>query len=166
MEETMETFNTEMQRVSTCIELLGHDTDSNILKSKMLLWENTGRADIQYLKKLKPDNYLEIWLEGFDNNGTWNEKICKQYYNHKISIQEKEKIRNPKLKKKMNANIKLNNEFIDKNMLIKKEALLHTITNNEQHEIQMIPIDIQNLSDVNNELLKIPIDIQNLSKYG
>ena len=66
----------------------------------------------------------------------------------------------------MNANIKLNNEFIDKNMLIKKEALLHTITNNEQHEIQMIPIDIQNLSDVNNELLKIPIDIQNLSNIN
>ena len=41
----MESFNPRMRRVPTCIELLGHDTDDNILKSQMLFWENTGRGD-------------------------------------------------------------------------------------------------------------------------
>lgn len=65
-------------------------------RSLLRIMPITPGTDIQYLKKSKPDNYLEIWLGGLDNNGTWDEKICKQYYNHKISIHENEKIRNSK----------------------------------------------------------------------
>ena len=71
MEETMETFNTEMQRVPTCIELLGHDTDSNILKSQMLLWENTGRGEFSDL-----DNVIFNKSNG-EERDTMKKAYCK-----------------------------------------------------------------------------------------
>ena len=51
----------------------------------------TPGSDILHLKKLKPDNYLEIWLGVFQNNGAWDNKICKQFYDHKLSMEEKTK---------------------------------------------------------------------------
>ena len=53
----MESFSSEMRRVPTCIELLGHDTDANILKSKMLLWENTGQGDFSDLDNVLINDY-------------------------------------------------------------------------------------------------------------
>ena len=48
----MEAFNSKMRRLPTCIELLGHDTDDNIMKSRILLWENSGRGNLTDLDNL------------------------------------------------------------------------------------------------------------------
>jgi hypothetical protein len=39
-------------------------------------------CDILYLKKLKPDINLKIWLGGFDNEGNWKRHLCKEFYDH------------------------------------------------------------------------------------
>ena len=53
MEETMEIFSSTMRRLPTCIE---YDTDDNILKSRMLLWENSGRGNFIDLNNVSINN--------------------------------------------------------------------------------------------------------------
>ena len=78
----------------------------------------TPGSDLQYLKKLKPDNYLEIWLGGFENNGIWNNKRCKQFYDHKFTIKQNEKSKKSKKRTKLVKKVKSILKSEDKNFLV------------------------------------------------
>jgi hypothetical protein len=52
MGENIDIFHSNMCRLPSYKELQGHDTDENILKSRMLLWENSGRGNFPHLQNI------------------------------------------------------------------------------------------------------------------
>ena len=81
MEDTIESFSLGMRRVPTCIAILGHDTDENILKSKMLLWANTGRGDFSHLNNvLINDNNVQEGVTLEQHVEGLKKKLEKKFY--------------------------------------------------------------------------------------
>ena len=91
MEESTEAFNSKMRRLPTCIELLGHDTDDNILKSRMLLWENSGRGNFSDLGNVLINN--SIVVEG-KNFKTMCSNVEKEIRNETLSKDDSARIIN------------------------------------------------------------------------
>ena len=46
---------------------------------------NSGN-DLLYLKKLAPDENLQVWLGGYNSDGDWSKEKCKEFYDHKKLI--------------------------------------------------------------------------------
>jgi hypothetical protein len=68
--------------------------------------------DILYLKKLAPDDNLQVWLGGYNSDGNWSKARCKEFYDHKKSLSSKSKQeKNEKNKKKQYSNVILDNIF-------------------------------------------------------
>jgi Viral (Superfamily 1) RNA helicase len=56
--------------------------------------------DILYLKKLAPDDNLQVWLGGYNSDGNWSKARCKEFYDHKKSLSSKIKQEKNKSNKK------------------------------------------------------------------
>ena len=82
----------------------------------------TPGSDIQYLKKLKPDENLETWLRGFNNNGIWDKKLCKEFFHHKILIEEHQKSTKSNKRKRNVKNSKSITNVIDKKKIKRKNT--------------------------------------------
>lgn len=57
---------------------------------------NSGN-DILYLKKLAPDENLQVWLGGYNCDGDWSKEKCEEFHDHKILIPSQKKIQNIKV---------------------------------------------------------------------
>lgn len=96
--------------------------------------------DILYLRNLKPDINLKIWLSGFDKEGNWKIQSCIEYYRHINDVNKDTKKINNKTKK--NVNLKYKNtttvaiiplrhtNSIRKNLQYKNDMKDKSFTNN------------------------------------
>ena len=74
----------------------------------------TPGSGIQYLKKLKPDGNLETWLGWFNYNGISDIKLCKEFFHHKILIEENQNSTKSDKRKRNIKNSKSISNVIDK----------------------------------------------------
>lgn len=87
-------------------------------------------TDILYLKKLKPDINLKIWLSGFTKDGIWKKQLCIDYYKH---IHDDLNITKNKIKNKKPYSKKLTNK---KTILIPNINVQTLSNSNKKENIQ------------------------------
>ena len=92
-----------------------------------------------YLKKLKPDINLKIWLSGYDKEGTWKRELCTEYSNH-LNDNKITNTTNKNKSKKINAKAR-NKNINTKN---KNDQIVLPISSNLQshNELQGASSDI------------------------
>ena len=121
-------------------------------KSHIRIMPITPGTDVQYLKKLKPDSFLEIWLGDFDKNRIWDNKICRQFYDHKLSKKENENLKKCYKNEKIVKNKNLLSKPKNDKFVLKQKKLLEPLKEDDVISEHNIPIDIGNLPDIFHEL--------------